>query len=351
MREEERRSAQKHEFGLFYLKVSTFLVTFLIRNDIIIFSVCIKWNSPTLYSFQDTLPRLSVPPVKDTMKRYLRSVKPLLDDKTYEKVAKEAEEFENGIGKKLQKYLILKSWWATNYVSDWWEEYVYLKSRHPILVNSNVYGTDNINHPTRNQAARSASLIYWCLQFRRKIIRQELQPIMSQGMVPLCSWQYERLFNTSRIPGVDGDKLVHNDDAKHMMILHKGCYYKMPVFQNGRMLKPKEIEYQLNYILNSNNQSSHPEKYLASLTAWNRTQWAETRDKFFSKGINKASLDAVESAIFFLNMHDEPYELDLDDVEKMKIYSRECLHGRIYDIWFDKSFCLSSGTNGRVSCI
>ena len=27
------------------------------------------------------------------------------------------EEFKNGIGPKLQRYLILKSWWATNYVS------------------------------------------------------------------------------------------------------------------------------------------------------------------------------------------------------------------------------------------
>ena len=34
--------------------------------------------------------------------------------------------------------------------------------------------------------------------FRRQIDRQELKPIMIQGLVPLCSWQYERLFNTTR---------------------------------------------------------------------------------------------------------------------------------------------------------
>lgn len=295
------------------------------------------------------MPRLPVPALKDTIQRYLLSVRPLFDDNDFERIKKEAEEFENGIAKKLQRYLILKSWWSTNYVSDWWEEYVYLKSRHPIVVNSNIYGTDNVNHPTKIQVARAASLIHWCAQFRRKIIRQELQPILAQGLVPLCSWQYERLFNTTRIPGVDCDKLVHNDDAKHIVILHKGCYYKVPLFSQDRLLNPKEIEYQLNFIVNSNHESSHPEKFLASLTAWDRTKWAETRDKYFSKGTNKLSLDMVESAIFFMHLYEEPYEMDITDNEKMKIYSKQCLFGQINNYWFDKSFCLSTGSNARVS--
>jgi carnitine O-palmitoyltransferase 1, liver isoform len=63
------------------------------------------------------MPRLPVPKVQDTMQRYLKSVRPLLDDKEFDRVTKEAEVFENGIGKKLQRYLVLKSWWASNYVS------------------------------------------------------------------------------------------------------------------------------------------------------------------------------------------------------------------------------------------
>ena len=89
-----------------------------------------------------------------------------------------ANEFEKGIGVKLQRYLILKSWWATNYVSDWWEEYVYLRGRSPIMVNSNFYGIDAIlMHPTTVQSARAASVIYSCLQYRRLIERQELEPV------------------------------------------------------------------------------------------------------------------------------------------------------------------------------
>lgn len=176
------------------------------------------------------------------MFQYLRSVKPLLDEKNYQRMEKLAEEFENGIGVKLQRYLILKSWWSTNYVSDWWEEYVYLRGRSPLMINSNFYGIDAIlMHPTKVQAARAASIINSCLQYRRLIERQELEPILIQGLVPLCSWQYERMFNTTRIPGVETDKIQHWSDSNHIVVIHKGKYFKVVIYK-GRILNPAEIQ-------------------------------------------------------------------------------------------------------------
>jgi hypothetical protein len=68
--------------------------------------------------------------------------------------------------------------WSTNYVSDWWEEFVYLRGRSPLMVNSNFYGIDAIMiHPTKIQAARAAMAIHSCLLFRRCIERQELEPV------------------------------------------------------------------------------------------------------------------------------------------------------------------------------
>lgn len=153
-----------------------------------------------------------------------------------------AAEFENGIGKKLQWYLILKSWWSSNYVSDWWEEYVYLRGRSPLMINSNFYGIDAIllNHSNK-QAARAASCIYSCLVFRRLVERQELEPILVQGLVPLCSWQYERIFNTTRIPGIETDKIMHWIDSNHIVVYHKGRYFKVVIYK-GRILKPCEIQ-------------------------------------------------------------------------------------------------------------
>jgi carnitine O-palmitoyltransferase 1 len=63
-------------------------------------------------------------------------------------------------------------------VSDWWEEYVYLRGRSPLIVNSNFYGIDAIlMDPVATQAARAATIINTLLQFRRLIERQELEPV------------------------------------------------------------------------------------------------------------------------------------------------------------------------------
>lgn len=72
-------------------------------------------------------------------------MRPFLSDADYEQTCKLADEFFNGgLGVKLQRYLILKSWWSINYITDWWEEYVYLRGRSPIMVNSNYYGIVSI---------------------------------------------------------------------------------------------------------------------------------------------------------------------------------------------------------------
>ncbi len=112
---------------------------------------------PMLYSFQSSLPRLPVPAVKDTVRRvskafllhfkkiefinrsmteffkyphvftslmfffclfqYLESARPLMDDEQYKRMEELAKDFEKNLGPRLQWYLKLKSWWASNYVS------------------------------------------------------------------------------------------------------------------------------------------------------------------------------------------------------------------------------------------
>ncbi|XP_008553857.1 carnitine O-palmitoyltransferase 1, liver isoform isoform X1 [Microplitis demolitor] len=307
------------------------------------------WNKPMLYSFQGSLPRLPLPSVEETTSRYLRSIRPLVDDENYLRMEKLAKEFEQGIAVKLQRYLILKSWWSSNYVSDWWEEYVYLRGRSPIMVNSNFYGIDAIlMHPIDVQAARAASIIHLCLQYRRSIERQELEPIKLQGLVPLCSWQYERLFNTTRIPGIETDKIVHYTDAKHIIIYHKGRYYKVMIYYKNRILTACEIEQQINYIMTHESEPGNGEEKLAALTAIDRTTWAKARGEYFAKGTNRISLDLIEKSAFVVVLDDVPYEYDPERPEKLDQYGRILLHGKGYDRWFDKSFTLCIGTNGRI---
>lgn len=105
-------------------------------------------------------------------------MRPLLDDDNYKRMEGLARDFEETVGSKLQRYLVLKSWWSTNYVSDWWEEYVYLRGRGALMVNSNFYGIDALFlNNTTVQTARAATVVNLLLVFRRLVERQELQPV------------------------------------------------------------------------------------------------------------------------------------------------------------------------------
>ncbi|KAK9738042.1 Carnitine O-palmitoyltransferase N-terminus [Popillia japonica] len=306
------------------------------------------WNKPRLYSFQGSLPKLPLPSLHSTMTRYMRSVRPLLNDENYDKMQQLADDFQNGIGVKLQRYLLLKSWWSSNYVSDWWEEYVYLRGRSPLMINSNFYGIDAIlMQPTQVQAARAAAVIHSCLLYRRLVDRQELEPILLQNSVPLCSWQYERIFNTTRIPGVETDRIMHWADSNHIVVYHKGKFFKVIIYR-GRILKPREIQVQIQQVLDDKSEPLPGEEKLAALTAGDRSHWAQIRRNLFNKGANKVSLDTIERAAFVVALDDCPYLYDPKNPSQLDKCGKNLLHGKGYDRWFDKSFTLCVGSNGRV---
>ncbi|XP_053260806.1 carnitine O-palmitoyltransferase 1, muscle isoform [Podarcis raffonei] len=305
--------------------------------------------NPMLYSFQTSLPKLPVPCVKDTIERYLESVRPLLDADKYDDMEALALDFQLNVAPRLQKYLILKSWWATNYVSDWWEEYIYLRGRSPIMVNSNYYVMDFLYvTPTHNQAARAANAVHSIMLYRRRLDHEDLPPVMALGLVPMCSYQMERMFNTTRIPGEEADYLLHLSDSRHLAVFHKGRFYKLWLYQAGKLLSPRDLEMQFQRILDDPSPPQPNEVRLAALTAGERGPWAEARKKYFSRGKNKASLDCIERAAFFLTLDEDEQGFSPDHEDSLDLYSKSLLHGRCYDRWFDKSFTLVVYRNGKL---
>uniref|UniRef100_UPI00398EA013 carnitine O-palmitoyltransferase 1, liver isoform-like isoform X2 n=1 Tax=Pristiophorus japonicus TaxID=55135 RepID=UPI00398EA013 len=307
-------------------------------------------RKPMLYSFQNSLPRLPVPSVKDTLRRFLESVRPLMNEEDFGRTKALAKDFERNLGSRLQWYLKLKSWWAANYVSDWWEQYVYLQGREPIMVNSNYYAMDFLYvTPTTIQAARAGNLVHALLLYRRKLSREEIPPLLIRGVVPMCSNQYENVFNSSRIPGVEADQLQHRLDSKHVIVYHKGRYFKVWVYQGGRLLEPCELQIQFQHILDDTSSPQPGEKYLAALTAGNRVPWAKARKSYFSSGKNKSALDSVEKAAFFVTLDDLKFDLYVQkQVKSLDEYAKSLLHGKCYDRWFDKSFTFIVFANGKV---
>jgi hypothetical protein len=123
-----------------------------------------------------------VPALSLTVQRYLNSMEPLLDPYEFERLQRlglsprnpaklffffffffhfrfscwlKAEDFAQNQGFWLQILLIIKSWLVPNYVTDWWERFVYLRWREPMMINSNYYIMDARDwRPTNNQVKR-----------------------------------------------------------------------------------------------------------------------------------------------------------------------------------------------------
>lgn len=105
---------------------------------------------------------------------------------------------------------------------------------------------------------------------------------------------------------------------------------------------------QLEEILQSKSEPLPGEELLASLTAGDRTKWAQVRKSLFSRGINRVSLHTIETAAFVLALDDEAYETDIRNGGHLDDFGKALCHGNGHNRWFDKSFTICVGTNGRV---
>ncbi|KAI1727732.1 choline/Carnitine o-acyltransferase domain-containing protein [Ditylenchus destructor] len=307
----------------------------------------ISKSGPMLHSFQGALPRLPLPSLDETLNRHLRSIRPITSDEEYNEMVDLTEKFRKGLGRRLQRFLFIKSLFSINYVTDWWEEFVYLRQRSPIMINSNYYGFDTLNeNPTTNQAARAANVTWGALLFRRLIERQEFA-VSSRINVPFCTMQYSRLFNSCRVPGEETDSFRVWNDAKHVAVYAKGCWYKLSIHNGKRLLEPAELQVAFQEILDSSEEPAPGEKELAALTAGERVHWAVTRRKYFGSGVNKSSLHAIERAAFVVILDEDEVFYDPNDPSKLDKWAENLLHGKAYNRWFDKSFNFIISANGR----
>lgn len=308
---------------------------------------------PSLYSFQRSLPRMSVPPVGATINKLLESMRCILTDDEFEKLQDEARQFESTIATKLQRLLILKSWLTQNYVSDWWTKYVYLMNRQPLANNCNYYIMDQSYwRATDRPVARAASLVANLLRFKQLIDREELPPLVLRDTIPICMAQYERLFSTTRVPKKEFDELVHYEtqDSKHIIIVCHGVYYKLNCYDcENNPLSSKRLEEHIQWLVEDAEKNcnllSEEEKFISALTALERNDWAQVRQKLQqSSRINQQSLHLIESSMFLLWIFLDDKPTELSDRAKIAFQGN-----KDYRLWFDKCFNIVVFGDGHCS--
>uniref|UniRef100_A0A8C6ZRT3 Choline/carnitine acyltransferase domain-containing protein n=1 Tax=Nothoprocta perdicaria TaxID=30464 RepID=A0A8C6ZRT3_NOTPE len=212
---------------------------------------------PTMH-FQDSLPRLPIPKLEHTLKRYLAAQEPLLDDKQYRNTRRIAKEFEKGAGKRLHRELVEldEKNTHTSYISDPWFN-MYLSAREPVVLNFNPFIslTPDPREAYNNQLVRATNLIISSIKFLKSLKHNYLRPDIYYGdpkwsesklfknfirllptsvswygayMVnayPLDMSQYSRLFRSSRIPKLNKDELFTSECSRHLLVMRNGHFY------------------------------------------------------------------------------------------------------------------------------
>ncbi|XP_023351820.2 carnitine O-palmitoyltransferase 2, mitochondrial-like [Sarcophilus harrisii] len=327
---------------------------------------------PTLH-FQPSLPRLPIPELEDSIKRYMAAQKPLLGDNEYRNTEKLAMTFKNGVGKDLHRNLIEldKKNFHTSYITGPWLD-MYLSSRDPIVLNFNPFITlkRDPQESYNNQLVRATNLTVSAIKFRNSLRSHILEPDIYYvnpewskskafkrflSLLPTwISWygayfaeaypldmsQYVHLFNSSRVPKQDKDELFSDHAARHLLVMRNGHFYVFDILDPiGNILHPYEIQAHLiNILQDGETVAEYP---LGYLTTENRNTWAAVREQLLQAG-NEESMYKIDSAIFCLC-------LDSFIVQNSTHLSHCMLHGYGYNRWFDKSFSLivtGDGTAG-----
>ena len=130
--------------------------------------------------FQNSLPKLPVPTLEDSLQRMLYAAEPLATAAELEEMRTLADEFASGHGKPLQEALVAKDKAIySSFITEPWFD-MYLKDRRPLLLNQNPQLTFKDEEGTRGgpgtQLARAARLVHGAATFQRTLETNQLIP-------------------------------------------------------------------------------------------------------------------------------------------------------------------------------
>ncbi|XP_032551833.1 peroxisomal carnitine O-octanoyltransferase isoform X3 [Chiroxiphia lanceolata] len=163
------------------------------------------------FQYQDSLPSLPVPPLDESLSKYLDAVKPFLNQEEYQRTEDIVKKFENGIGKELHQKLLERAKMRRNWLEDWWLNVAYLDLRISTQIHCNMGGPGPyIEHcwpPKEGTQIERACINIWHTLKYWDLLRAEKVTIERSGNTVLDMNQFRMLFCTCKIPGVTRDSI------------------------------------------------------------------------------------------------------------------------------------------------
>lgn len=296
--------------------------------------------------FEDSLPRLPVPTLEETAKRYLKSVHPLLSSSEFEITEKAVKDFikPGSIGQELQRRLQARREDPRhrNWIYEWWNDTAYLSYRDPIVPYVSYFYSHRDDRRRRNPAQRAAAITSAVLEFKTQVDNRSLEPEYMRRL-PISMESYQWMFNACRVPGekVDYPIKYSHKDHNYIIVIRKNQFFKVMHELDGQRLNAAELEKQFRRIY----ERAEKMPAVGALTTENRDVWASARSVLFSAHpSNATALETIQASSFVVC---------LDDAAPVTLEERahQYWHGDGCNRWFDKplQFIVNdNGTSGFV---
>uniref|UniRef100_A0A665WVM1 Choline/carnitine acyltransferase domain-containing protein n=1 Tax=Echeneis naucrates TaxID=173247 RepID=A0A665WVM1_ECHNA len=308
---------------------------------------------------QEGLPKLPVPPLKQTFECYLASLEPIVSEEELEHTRKLVDEFlKGGVGERLQKGLERRARKTENWLSEWWMQSAYLDCRMPVT----VYTSPGVVLPRmrftdrQGQMRFAAKLIAGVLDFK-KMIDTETLPVEYLSGKPLCMDQYYQILSSCRIPGPKRDTVVNYTIGKtsttHITVVHNFQFFVLDVYHSdGTPLTVDQIYMQLEKIWNSSLQTN--KEPIGILTSQHRNTWGKAYNNLIKDKTNKESVRAIQKSIFTVCL-DAPMPRMSDELYWSRV-AAQMLHGggarwNSGNRWFDKTLQFIVGEDGTCGLV
>ncbi|XP_028269598.1 carnitine O-acetyltransferase [Parambassis ranga] len=308
---------------------------------------------------QESLPKLPVPPLKQTCERYLAALEPIVSKEELDHTQQLVQEFlKGGVGERVQKGLERRARKTDNWLSEWWMQTAYLDCRMPVP----VYTSPGVVLPRmhfqdrQGQIRFAAKLIAGVLDFKRMIDTETL-PVEYLSGKPLCMDQYYQILSSCRIPGPKRDTVVNHAMGKtpptHITVVHNFQFFVLDVYNSdGTSLTVDQIYMQLEKIWNSSLQTN--KEPIGILTSQHRNTWGKAYNNLIKDKINKESVRAIQKSIFTVCL-DAPIPRVSDEMYLSR-GAAQILHGggarwNSGNRWFDKTLQFIVGEDGTCGLV
>jgi len=334
----------------------------LLRNHIAAWNSQLSTKSKLqlgrFYSHQESLPHLPVPPLQQTLDKYLKTIRPLVNDAEFKKTQALVKELsgKNGLGEQLQAKLFERCKHKENWLSDWWLDHAYLKSRAPVVVSC----SPSVSFPRYNfqglegQIEQAAKVIAAILDYKVDIDSETL-PIEKLGGKPLCMDQYYKILSSCRIPGIDKDGVKSYARSwkppQHITVIHKNNFFELSVYNSdGEPLSVQQLQIQLEKIVEMSTESGIP---VGILTTLDRNTWGKVYAELTADEHNEKVINSIQRSIFALCLD----QLSGKSTKNWRSsFALTCLHGggsnsNTGNRWFDKTVQMVVDQDGGVGLV